>query len=258
MLEVRSVSKRFGGVDGRRRRVARRSARGEIAGLIGPNGAGKTTLFNLIAGSLRADRRRDPARRADAIERERRASPHRAAASAAPSRSRGPFAEMTVLENVLVARAGPDRRAASAELARARAGSRAEERATSRRPVALLDFVGLDAARRRAGARALGRPAQAAGAGARADGRPADDPARRAGGRRQPDAARRPSSTASSSINARGVTFLHHRAQHGPGHAPLRPRLSSWRPGGCWPRARRSTSRAIQRVIDAYLGGAAA
>jgi branched-chain amino acid transport system ATP-binding protein len=51
MLELRLVSRRFGGmlaVDG----VSLTVARGEIAGLIGPNGAGKTTLFNLVAGSL--------------------------------------------------------------------------------------------------------------------------------------------------------------------------------------------------------------
>jgi branched-chain amino acid transport system ATP-binding protein len=51
MLELESVSKRFGGA----KVVSNVSLivkKGEIAGLIGPNGAGKTTLFNLIAGSL--------------------------------------------------------------------------------------------------------------------------------------------------------------------------------------------------------------
>ena len=49
MIEVRNVSKRFGGI----RAVDDASLRiekGSITGLIGPNGAGKTTLFNVIAG----------------------------------------------------------------------------------------------------------------------------------------------------------------------------------------------------------------
>jgi branched-chain amino acid transport system ATP-binding protein len=51
MLEVRGVTRRFGGL------VALRDlsfsvAEGELVGLIGPNGAGKTTAFNVISGTV--------------------------------------------------------------------------------------------------------------------------------------------------------------------------------------------------------------
>ena len=54
LLEVRSVSKRFGGVtalSGMDLEVRE----GEIVGLIGPNGAGKTSFFNCITGLLPID-----------------------------------------------------------------------------------------------------------------------------------------------------------------------------------------------------------
>lgn len=49
MLEVRNLTKRFGGftaIDN----VAFQVSRGEILGLIGPNGSGKSTTFNVLAG----------------------------------------------------------------------------------------------------------------------------------------------------------------------------------------------------------------
>jgi len=49
MLEVKQVSKNFGGVSANRD-VSIRVEQGEIVGLIGPNGSGKTTLFNSIVG----------------------------------------------------------------------------------------------------------------------------------------------------------------------------------------------------------------
>ena len=51
LVEVRDVSKRFGGlvaVD----RMSLNVQAGEIVALIGPNGAGKTTMFNVISGVL--------------------------------------------------------------------------------------------------------------------------------------------------------------------------------------------------------------
>lgn len=52
MLEVRGLTKRFGGFTAVSD-VGFDVTRGEILGLIGPNGSGKSTIFNLISGTLR-------------------------------------------------------------------------------------------------------------------------------------------------------------------------------------------------------------
>jgi ABC-type branched-subunit amino acid transport system ATPase component len=49
LLEVRKVTKRFGGVVANRE-ISLDVPEGRIVGLIGPNGSGKTTLFNSIVG----------------------------------------------------------------------------------------------------------------------------------------------------------------------------------------------------------------
>ena len=54
MLELRKVSKRFGGVVATDE-VSLELAAGEVHALIGPNGAGKTTLIAQISGSLASD-----------------------------------------------------------------------------------------------------------------------------------------------------------------------------------------------------------
>ena len=54
MLEIRNVSKSFGGL-----RVLENLTltieEGKVSSLIGPNGAGKTTLFNVITGTVPLD-----------------------------------------------------------------------------------------------------------------------------------------------------------------------------------------------------------
>ena len=54
MLEVRHISKSFGGVLANRD-ISFQCDEGKIIGLIGPNGAGKTTLFNCLTGAFSAD-----------------------------------------------------------------------------------------------------------------------------------------------------------------------------------------------------------
>jgi branched-chain amino acid transport system ATP-binding protein len=100
MLKASSVSKSFGG----NRAVAEVSFtvdRGTITGLIGPNGAGKTTLFNCLAGSLRLDSGRleldgDPIHRLSPDHVFRKGL-------ARTFQIPRPFPEMTVLENVMLA-----------------------------------------------------------------------------------------------------------------------------------------------------------
>jgi branched-chain amino acid transport system ATP-binding protein len=99
LLEVKGISKRFGGIQAIAQ-VSFSVAAGEILGLIGPNGAGKTTLFNLITCAIPADE-------GDIVfdGRSIRGLKSHLTCRAGLSRTfqvTRPFAKMTCLENVAV------------------------------------------------------------------------------------------------------------------------------------------------------------
>ena len=123
-LEVRGLSKRFGGLQAVHR-FDLTVAPGEIVGLIGPNGAGKTTVFHLIAGyhppsdgAIRFDDTSLVGLKPHAICR---------LGLARTFQLVQPFAGLTTLENVMVG-----------------AFNRARDVAAARRQAAeIVDFVGL-------------------------------------------------------------------------------------------------------------------
>jgi branched-chain amino acid transport system ATP-binding protein len=124
LLEVRHVSKSFGGVAANVD-ISFDVAAGEILGLIGPNGAGKTSLFNSISGEVTPDA-------GEIVLEGERVSGRGPAACAMRGIARTfqvvrSFDSMTVLENAMVG--------AFARRATARAAMRAAE--------ATLDFCGL-------------------------------------------------------------------------------------------------------------------
>jgi len=137
LVEARDVVKRFGGVhavDG----MSIALGRGELLALIGPNGAGKTTLFNLLAGSLRPT---SGEIRIASVKVSGEGPEHRIRRGVGRTfQIPRPFAEMTVLENVLTgAQQQAGERAWMNFLQPGRVA--AEERAAVERARELLDFV---------------------------------------------------------------------------------------------------------------------
>jgi branched-chain amino acid transport system ATP-binding protein len=139
LLRVESLTKRFGGLAALED-VSLTIHPGEIYGLIGPNGAGKTTFFNCLsglfvpdAGSIRLDGRPLGGLKPHAVTR---------AGIARTFQNIRLFASMTVLENVMVGRHARTRAGVLGAILRG-PGTRAEERATRRRAMELLDYVGI-------------------------------------------------------------------------------------------------------------------
>ena len=138
-LGARDLVKVFGGlraVDGMS--IALR--KGELLGLIGPNGAGKTTLFNLLAGSLKPTSGSIMIGGRDMTS----AGPDARIANGVGRTFQipRPFAEMTVLENVLTGRQNQSGERAWLNIVRPGRVA-AEERAAVEKARALLDFVTL-------------------------------------------------------------------------------------------------------------------
>ena len=104
ILEVRDVTKRFGGVTAVNR-CSLALAPGKIYGLIGPNGSGKTTLFNCITGldPRDAGEIRFKGERIDGLK------PHQVARRRIGRTFQiiRVFPELTALENLLVVTQGP-------------------------------------------------------------------------------------------------------------------------------------------------------
>jgi branched-chain amino acid transport system ATP-binding protein len=139
LLEAKGVGKRFGGVQALTG-VSFSIRRGEIYGLIGPNGAGKTTLFNVLSGIYEPDNGSfefDGAPLAGL-------APHAVAARgiARTFQNIRLFANLSVLENVMIGRHVRTRAGVVGALLRNRA-TLAEEEAIARRSFELLDYVGI-------------------------------------------------------------------------------------------------------------------
>jgi branched-chain amino acid transport system ATP-binding protein len=101
LLEIREVSKAFGGVQAVSR-VSVDVAKGDLMSVIGPNGAGKTTLLNMISGFYHPDRGQILLEGADVSH----AAPSRIAelGVARTFQNIALFRGMTVLDNLMLGR----------------------------------------------------------------------------------------------------------------------------------------------------------
>lgn len=139
LLEVRGVSKNFGGikaVDG----VSFSVRSGQIKAIIGPNGAGKTTLFNLISGFY-------PLTSGEILFKGKRISgqpPHRIASLGIIRTFQNVrlFPDMTVMENVMVGLHRIGRSGLLSSIFKP-PRTRREERMMAERAMETLSFMGL-------------------------------------------------------------------------------------------------------------------
>ena len=139
ILEVRDVSKRFGGLQALSD-VNLHIEQGQVYGLIGPNGAGKTTFFNVITGLYTPDSGSFEL----AGQRYEPTAVHKVAQAgiARTFQNIRLFAEMTALENVMVGRHVRTHSGVLGAIFQTRSFL-AEEAAIRARAQELLDYVGI-------------------------------------------------------------------------------------------------------------------
>ncbi|AJE86266.1 MULTISPECIES: ABC transporter ATP-binding protein [Streptomyces] len=139
VLQASGVTMRFGGLTAVKG-VDLTVNSGEIVGLIGPNGAGKTTFFNCLTG-LYVPTEGTVAYKGTVLP----PKPHLVtkAGIARTFQNIRLFANMTVLENVLVGRHTRTKEGLWSALLRG-PGFKKAERASEERAMELLEFIGLD------------------------------------------------------------------------------------------------------------------
>lgn len=142
VLEARNVTMRFGGLTAVHSVDFTVNA-GEIVGLIGPNGAGKTTFFNCLTG-LYVPTEGTVSYKGTVLP----PKPHLVtqAGIARTFQNIRLFANMTVLENVLVGRHTRTKEGLWSALLRG-PGFKKAEKASEERAMELLEFIGLDGKR---------------------------------------------------------------------------------------------------------------
>ncbi|MGX1269339.1 ABC transporter ATP-binding protein [Streptomyces phaeoluteigriseus] len=138
VLDARGVTMRFGGLTAVRD-VNLTVNRGEIVGLIGPNGAGKTTFFNCLTG-LYTPTEGEVRFKGSVLPPQ--SFKVTAAGIARTFQNIRLFANMTVLENVLVGRHTRTKEGFWSAILRG-PGFHKAERASRERAMELLEFVGL-------------------------------------------------------------------------------------------------------------------
>ncbi|MDQ1030095.1 branched-chain amino acid transport system ATP-binding protein [Streptomyces umbrinus] len=142
VLDARGVTMRFGGLTAVRN-VDLQVNSGEIVGLIGPNGAGKTTFFNCLTG-LYIPTEGEVRYKGTVLPSQ--SFKVTAAGVARTFQNIRLFANMTVLENVLVGRHTRTKEGLWSALVRG-PGFKKAEKTSEDRAMELLEFIGLAAKR---------------------------------------------------------------------------------------------------------------